>query len=911
MAMDMGNIHWMHAVEKSMEQQQKQVEHDMPTYINRAIWFRYDDETVERLVDRAVKEVVQLDQFWSDPQLVANIYDDDLFCLSVEEIFKVKFHFFDRFVKDHYKRELQLDSVIDEGQGKDNLSQTKKESEESTNEKLKDAKGDYDYIAYYKKKLKKEVLQEDDGNEEYKAHQVERDNNEYEYHIYPASMKDQIDKWINHEEKPIDLHELCKLRIEEDRGFEWTWWRRKTKGEVASKAKRNGIKTYGFWEILNDDKTNQENIKYNGVGIEDLNVVFALLRYYWDETKLTEPSTDQSRVIERKERKSDPTMLHVTYCQGDMSIPIKFEVDIFIHPDPKMHSNVLKTDAEFTMDGVNLYELNWWNRKARNQCNAISIRNKTSGVNVRKIKEKYYMRFCTQDVVDASMGVNWECYDNDTKAYKQFYDYQNARKVGLLHKQLEAIFQSNINTNYPWTFFERHDGYTRQPRGHSFNNAQVTHLRPALEDNGLFFDKIDSTKGHMLRFKRLYAPNDEVDHDRNIILNMEQITITAEFLFSRNIRRMKNGKNSLSSRSTTALIASWLQNYLLLRKTQRLYFWSFILCIAAKIKQIEIEIANQLVTIPHPEAFLSAKQNHDTLPIGALSKKLDNLSKTRILRKALVKAQGLKMSKEEEPDKFVWYQTSDGEQYRNSLGAMFRFGEIIRKFILEKKHLGDDTSLWPYYKNYFHRNDYQSYHALVNRFNMSLMFSRVDMFKLLEHEAIADINSNAGCCTHFSCADYDPKEGNKFAESGRMQSTELAIRHQRKVIAPLLLQSQDSLRNLNILRQQLCPLLKVVMERAGIEEEEYDEAQQKKNIRIAKEYNMETWRELIEISNKRLQDNLNNIETGWQLLTEYDIHKMESMEISLPQYPFFESFLKHFLLNTIEKETERVQLKTW
>eukprot|EP01084_Bolivina_argentea_P155923 271700_1 len=299
---------------------------------------------------------------------------------------------------------------------------------------------------------------------------------------------------------------------------------------------------------------------------------------------------------------------------------------------------------------------------------------------------------------------------------------------------------------------------------------------------------------------------------------------------------------------------------------------------------------------------------------GALSKKtvqgfkkrINNLSKTRILRKALVKHE-LKMSKEEEQAKFVWYQTADGEQYRNSLGVMFRFGEIIRKFILEKKHMGHDTSLWPYYKNYFHRNDHQSYHTLINRFNMSLMFSRGDMFELLEEEAMSDKNANAGCFSHFSCSDYDAGAEQTFAESERMKSKEVAIRHQRKIAAQLLLQAWDSLRNMNILRHQLGPLLKVVMERAGIEEEEYDEAQQKENIRIAKEYNMETWRELIEIANKRLQDNLNNIETGWQLLTEYDIHKIESMEISIPQYPFFESFLKHFLLDTIEKEKEKVQ----
>eukprot|EP01083_Nonionella_stella_P126303 382238_1 len=166
-----------------------------------------------------------------------------------------------------------------------------------------------------------------------------------------------------------------------------------------------------------------------------------------------------------------------------------------------------------------------------------------------------------------------------------------------------------------------------------------------------------------------------------------------------------------------------------------------------------------------------------------------------------------------------------------------------------------------------------------------------------------------------------------------MISTKVAIRHQRKVAAQLLLQAWDSLRNMNILRHQLGPLLKVVMERAKIEEpekydekkqkkimeiveeydmakieepEKYDEKKQKKIMEIAEEYDMATWKELIQITNTRLQTHLNDRKKGWQLLTEYDIHKMESMEISIQQYPFFESFLKHFLLDPIEQEKEQV-----
>eukprot|EP01083_Nonionella_stella_P249772 863305_1 len=190
---------------------------------------------------------------------------------------------------------------------------------------------------------------------------------------------------------------------------------------------------------------------------------------------------------------------------------------------------------------------------------------------------------------------------------------------------------------------------------------------------------------------------------------------------------------------------------------------------------------------------------------------------------------------------------------------------------------------------------------------MSLMFSREDMRELLQEEAMSDKNQNAGCFSHF-CGGSDPKADESLTESERMRSTKVAIRHQRKVAAQLLLQAWDSLRNMNILRHQLGPLLKVVMERAKIEEpEKYDEKKQKKIMEIAEEYDMATWKELIQITNTRLQTHLNDRKKGWQLLTEYDIHKMESMEISIQQYPFFESFLKHFLLDPIEQEKEQVQ----
>lgn len=77
---------------KNIEQTKSDIQ--MPTYINRAIWFRSDDENLERLIDQAVKEVILLESIWNDTEFINNIYSNDRFDICVEQIFKLKFRFF-------------------------------------------------------------------------------------------------------------------------------------------------------------------------------------------------------------------------------------------------------------------------------------------------------------------------------------------------------------------------------------------------------------------------------------------------------------------------------------------------------------------------------------------------------------------------------------------------------------------------------------------------------------------------------------------------------------------------------------------------------------------------------------------------------------------------------------------------
>ena len=1030
------------ALKKTATLQPQKNEHQtsMPTYINRAIWFRSDDENLERLIDKAVKEVLNIDSIWQNPQFVKNIYSNQHFSSCIDQIFKLKFKFFERFVTDRYKRQLQLHALQTEKaelniQNKDDDDDDHDSKHNNNNKKGKSHNEDKtaNYVVYYAIKekfdddddLEFEEEEDEDKEEKMEAKKEEEkdleedggDDNIYEYHVFPQSMEDRIKEKEKYKGKICDIC-LDKTR---DNDFEWSWWKRKTKGEACKKAKQNGVKSYGFWEMLNNEKIKTQNIEKNGVSIDHLNIIFELLRHYYAKSIKMKAMSErisqskQSLQIQLKAFSSayDPTILKVVYCQGDF-IPIKFDVDIYIHEiriestatlnkttsdnnnNNKQTTSLIKdqesksekltqltqisslnrasSEVIDNLQNVSLYALTWWNGKKRTDCNAISIKNKTAildddDIDTTNIKEKYYMRFRTADLGDNDLGIiDWHWYDNDSAKYQNFKDYREfyddqGWKEHLLHKQLEAVFLSNIDDNFPWKLFDIID--PKLPKNnHSFNNAQITHLKPALLENELFF----STLGYFARFVRLYASNDaESEFDLNIILSMEQVAITNDATsFSRNIRRMKNGQNSLSFyyAGSNVFINHWLQNYLLSTKAQRLYFWSFILCICAKIKQIDIEVENQLVCIPQYEAFMSAKKA-DALTfdegevrdeqidavlydgflvppildgetatgasesgpktVRGLKQKVNDLSKTRILRKAIVKKQQLKIVGQEEPEKYVWYQSLDGEQYRNSLGVMFRFGEIIRKFILETRHLGQDTSsLWPYYKNYFHRNNHQSYHTLINRFNLSLLFNRSDMFELLEQESIIDFNNNTttkiDCFNHFSCAKL--KEQVLLKESARMKSKEIAIRHKRKFAAQLLLQKWDSLRNLNILRHQLGPLLDVILEKEekkidnennndkdekeqGLELMMEKQNRQSKLIKIAQQYDLEKWKKIIKITNERLQNNLNNTRSGWQLLTDYDIHTVDSISIEAKENPFFESFMNHFVLKDIAKELKK------
>eukprot|EP01083_Nonionella_stella_P305567 1066425_1 len=902
----------------------------MPTYIHKAIWFRSDDETLERLVDRAVTVLCNDTKLWNNAEFIDHLYDARSYEGNVDNISKGHFEFFDKFVQKTFRRDISLQALHEQNSDSDDDSPiprdtTQRVDYESSTHKVH-------YAPKRNQREEKEDLKDACG-----------------YHIYSAN-----DGSIG--------TEICPIVIDVDRSrnmsaeFEWAVWKNCGKA-LRKKMKKTGSKqkTYGLWEILNCPTINDWNKRGNkdgtnsGVPIDHLNIIFELLQ--WCE-HYREHRRARSCIIELEAQISqladDPLL--ATYC-ADLYEPRKVNIDMYIHGD--RHTSH--------------YVLTWWNCKTRTACNAIAIKNMTMNKDMDQVKEKYYMRFKVSELTDEPEAIEWKWYDNDACTYKSFSDYQlqskkkwteeNTHKAGLLHKQIEATYQANIDENFPWRWFDK------------FNGAQLSHLAPALTTNGL-----KTTSSYLVRFTRLsygetqQKETDEEEqkkqmrrekkaqriekkrHDLNrgrhstsktkdkppsvhIILSMEQVAVNKNdnSLFPRILKRLKNGKNSLKAQysGSEPFVKNWLNKYQLETEAQQKYFWAFMLSIATKIKLMDIEVENQLVTIPiqkhltgaQPQSLFStngaaiAQEQQDALlykgflvppvlgeaitdaiqsdanaSIEKIRESIEKRSKTRVLKKSKVKEQGL--INEYDPDaEFVYVHEVGADQYLEQEATMFRFAEIVRKFIIESKHLKNDSSLWPYYRNFSHQQDHKVYHTLVNRFNLSLMFNKKNIFDLFNSDAE---ETSIGCLRHFSCNDSDSNEPNDETQG----EDQIAIRHTRKYAATLLLQRWNTLRNLNVLRQQLSVIFNHFHDEKSTQKEMVEKA-----IALHEDG---TWEGKITKINKELEENIKHKKSGWQFLSEYgNLKDNNPIDIAINEFPFFESFCKQFLFNEVKEDRKK------
>ena len=420
---------------------------------------------------------------------------------------------------------------------------------------------------------------------------------------------------------------------------------------------------------------------------------------------------------------------------------------------------------------------------------------------------------------------------------------------------------------------------------------------------------------------------------------------------------------------TDSFVNDWLKKYYLSTKKQQQYFWAHILCICAKIKQIDIEIENTLVTIPkrnnqsqdreslfsnsseveqeQQDALLykgflvppvlgenvaDGNADNANITIEQVRQSIESQSKTRVLSKCQVWA----TLRNEDDAEFVYVHDNvmnqtknienkpinDRDQFFEDEVVLFRFAEIVRKYVIESKYLKNNIALWPYYKNHLNRDQFKKYHTFVNRFNLATMITKDSIFQLFKEKD--DDNESISCFGHCSCQDYCT-----FCQKDEFQDGEkedLAIRHRRKYAATLLLSKWNTLRNLNILRQQFTILFssiidgfkkqydqkQIVLEPrhnqqwSQIIEDDEQEFNQQQMVKEAKSLDKKYWKEKIKKINKELQKNLKSKKSGWQFLSHYKLKDNNTIEITITQYPLFEKFCRYFLYEDIKKDRQKI-----
>eukprot|EP01083_Nonionella_stella_P180682 644924_1 len=698
----------------------------MPTYIHRAIWFRSDDETLERLVDRAVKFVCK-SLLWDDPDWIGNLYVAKHFEDNVESIGN-NFHFFEVFVHDTFRREILLDALHQEERPKPKDDETEEPNTDSTTR--------YYRSQYIQHGAPDEIDSSSDsdgiklcGGSGTQPKRIEAEDPLSEYHIYSADDRAPIDRMVTTVTgsdgiQPKEFHVNGTM----DPGFKWAVWTRK-------KHKNTDEPTKGYWKVLNMENSAK------GVPIRHLNILFELLRsYYCDKIKrdrdvskvlFEETETVRAEHYQKLHVREKSDILYETYCK-DHRVPRTKDI----------HMKVFDGNYTNKSQPMAHYVMTWWNCKKRADCFAIAIKIHGSD------REWYYMRFNVDDLKkkDETKLIEWLWYDNNNNKYSTFPDHE------LLHMQIEATYQANLNSNFPWKWFT------------DFNSAQLTHLRSVLrEQRGsaadaylLRFTRLeyeeeemtseDMRKARRLQKKHMRQSNSQMDPDFvrdqtprsvHIILSMEQVAVTESVAYQRGLKRLRDGRDSLKAQrgGSDAFINHWLKKYQLATEAQKKYFWSFILTIATKIKLMDIEIENQLVTIPIRETAsiynpqLSnagaevTQEQHDALlykgflvpPVSGefediaceiqsdanrsdesydIRDTIEKRSITKVLQRFKVKEQGL-INYDVEDEDFVYVHEVGGDQYLEREANLFRFAEIVRKFIIESKYLQNDSSLWP------------------------------------------------------------------------------------------------------------------------------------------------------------------------------------------------------------------------
>ena len=681
--------------------------------------------------------------------------------------------------------------------------------------------------------------------------------------VWIARYDKKISKHYNffkNKDKKKDDYEL-DWETTNDENFQWGVYIEKLTQRQRKQFMRNHNDTAipnGYWHLLQDDDNNQDgdnnkhklppfkSIKPQIIPTTHLNLIYQLLHcIYMKSLDNDENNIDDSPLmnIMRNSHKNN----------GDKNNNNSSKLDI---------TKLIDDDIIFQIE-YEQYQLSWWNQKGKFDQAAVGLKHLTSVHKLRELElknaknaepiELYYMRY-NCDFKD----VEWEWYDNDQSKYQKF-----PKTDKNLYCQLELSFNGNIKQNFRPSLFERR-----------FNNCLLPTLKENLKKRG-----INSSDEFVFRVGF---------NSDDIILNMEQVAFRHQHQthFPRNIRRLKNGKNSLYTyfNDDNLFIKRWKENYLLNSDYQQKYYWSWIIAIVCKIKYIDVEFANQAVSVSMiMDNNENVSKNANDIDLirkwiddkDIMKEQLDshsfdgyliaplNISKNANIKdktdiiienrtNILKKFQDTTYINDDGQCIEKWMQTKldwIDLQFTKQEADYLRFAECIRKYVLEYESGDTIKCLWPWYQNSFHSNtnynDINNYHQLMQKYDFLSSWTTQSLLSFWRRQQIdfqiklqkrdeyeifnqtkqplyqKKISRTTKRARRFTKSELDDDDDDVSNTNNTKSQIDLnknknqpPIRYKRKFAANLLLDNALVLRNLNIIRNQLKPLLNDAINKA-------------------------------------------------------------------------------------------------
>eukprot|EP01084_Bolivina_argentea_P274853 468608_1 len=869
---------------------ENQVADGLPRYIHQSLW-KNGEENVESLIDEAVHKLSK-SHIWEKIEFIEMLYSDSKYCIAVQEVYNEmnKDQFFTEFVEKYYKLQMEIWKIKQED--KTILDTTTKIFFVLQNVKFTDLD-----------KAGNGVVDKDNFKQYFEANGMKISASPliFIFSKYGKSVNGKLDKdWFEkfkNDQNNVD--HLQKIKTENSLHFGWNQYsncydfREHNGTPIASIHDESFDWAYfetdlntldesmqphpflsqtqtinGYWKLLKEDEKLKDHLT-----VEHLDNIFALLNHYYR-------MTIDKQVFEK-----------------DKSVLGQYIINETVSENPVL----------FSIENRYKYELIYWNQQGKFETNTISLKLiQDKDEKEQKDNEiQHYMRFNSK-----KDGLEWEWYDNDDAKYKPFGLYDNDG-VSTLHKplivQLEASYLANIQQNFDLIHFTKIKDEKQDEKNDNEDDEEVqchwklckqkhykSHLSKAVNkepfNNCLLpelYRYVHEKIKLPLRGKRDYLLSFSFFNDQTgKISNIEQISYTNGgdprlngTSFPRNVVRNIYGKNSLytSAKLANGFAGIWKQSYKLFSTQQQLYFWCHILSIVTMMKYIDIEFSNQAVLQPleatkrdyasfHAvEGIDSAQIKQDQLnaiyfdgyavPPSNILRLVQNNDNTEIALKIVSKSVILR-----EAQDTLYDSKSNVFTFDKDAATLLRLTECIRKFVLQYEVTDTLSKIWPWYRNSFHMNDIQLYNDEMMRYNLFQEYNIKTILDCLKDVdiRITDIKRNVIV--------------NDNVES---------IRHKRKFAAQSLLQPDDIMRNLNVIRNQLSLLLSDLMDEKEIKEDEEKEEKIKAFVHKHLE-DIEDWYQIIKKTNtKRCSD-------------AKHLGKLKTLNMDKCFFPVLESFVSNF-----------------